>query len=142
MNVPVYDVLSSAPPLNMSFRRMLSGDKWIAWSHLLLRLMNIVLQQTADRFMWTLTTSRVFAVKSMYEDLMNGHYLWKLKIPLKIKIFIRFLNNKVLLTKDNLAKQRWQGCTKCSFCGAEETVEHLFITCPFAKIIWMVVYNT
>ena len=53
-----------------------------------------------------------------------------------------FLNNKVLLTKDNLAKWRWQGCTKCCFCGSEETVEHLFVTCPFAKIIWSVVYST
>ena len=53
-----------------------------------------------------------------------------------------FLNIKVLLTKDNLAKRRWQGCTKCSFCGSEETVEHLFIECPFVKIIWTVVYST
>ena len=79
---------------------------------------------------------------------MNGYtrflqtYLWKLKIPLKIKVFMWFLNNKVLLTKDNLAKRRWQGCTKCSFGGSEETVEHLFISCPFAKIIWTVVYST
>ena len=35
---------------------------------------------------------------SMYDDLMNGHtrflrkYLWKLKIPLKIKIFMWLLN--------------------------------------------------
>jgi hypothetical protein len=42
--------------------------------------------------------------------LMNGHtpfllkYLWKLKISLKITIFMWFLNNKVLLTKENLAK--------------------------------------
>ena len=48
----------------------------------------------------------------------------------------------MLLTKDNLAKRRWQGCTKCSFCGSEETVEHLFINCPFAKIIWTIVYST
>ena len=84
----------------------------------------------------------------MYEDLMNDQardlhkYLWKLKIPLKIKVFMWFLKNKVVLTKDNLAKRRWQGCTKCSFCGSEETVEHLFIACPFAKIIWAVVYST
>ena len=53
-----------------------------------------------------------------------------------------FLTNKVLLTKYNLAKRRWQGCTKCSFCGSEETVEHLFVTCPLAKTIWTVVNTT
>jgi hypothetical protein len=57
----------------------------------------------------------LFPVKSMYLDLMNGHkiflrkYLWKLKIHLKIKKFMWFLHNKVLLTKDNLSKRNWNG---------------------------------
>ena len=147
-NVSVHDVLSNAPPLNMSFRRALLGDTWAAWSNLCLRLMEVSLSNEPDRFVWNLTASGIFSVKSMYEDLMNGHardlhtYLWKLKVPLKIKVFMWFLKNKVLLTKDNLAKRNWQGCTKCSFCGSEETVDHLFITCPFSKIIWTVVYST
>jgi hypothetical protein len=28
------------------------------------------------------------------------------------------------------------------FCGSEESVEHLFIECKFAKLIWQVVYFT
>ena len=102
----------------------------------------------ADTFVWKLTDSGKFTVKSMYEDLMNGHtvylhkFLWKLKLPLKIKIFMWFLSKKVLLTKDNLVKRKWKGCTKCSFCGAEETVEHLFLSCPFAQLVWRVVYST
>jgi hypothetical protein len=70
------------------------------------------LSDEPDSFVWKLNASGVFTVKSMYEDFMNVHsdfptkYLWKLKIPLKIKIFMRFLNTKVLLTKDNLAKRR------------------------------------
>jgi hypothetical protein len=86
--------------------------------------------------------------KSMYLDLMNGHtiylreYLWKLKIPLKIKNFMWFLSNKVLLTKDNLANRKWNGCQKCCFCDSAETVNHLFIGCPFAKIIWRMMYLT
>jgi hypothetical protein len=51
-----------------------------------------------------------------------------------------FLNNKVLLTKDNLARRNWKGCTKCCFCGAQESIEHLFIACPFAKLLWRMVY--
>jgi hypothetical protein len=47
-----------------------------------------------DSFVWKLNASDVFTVKFMYEDLMNVHcdfptkYLWRLKIPLKIKIFV------------------------------------------------------
>ena len=63
-------------------------------------------------------------------------------MPLKIKVFMWFLKNKVLLTKDNLAKQKWGGCQKCCFCDSVETVEHLFISCPLARIIWPTVYFT
>ena len=79
---------------------------------------------------------------------MNGHtryllkYLWKLKIPLKIKIFLWFLCRKELLTKDNLIKRNWTGCKKCVFCHQEESVEHLFISCPLARDIWRLVHFT
>jgi hypothetical protein len=101
-----------------------------------------------DRFRWNLTTNGLFSVKSMYEDLMNDqspqsrNFIWKLKIPLKNKIFMWFLHHKVLLTKDNLAKRQWTGCTKCVFCGEEETIEHIFLSCPVARLIWKTVNFT
>jgi len=84
----------------------------------------------------------------MYAHLLNGHtrflrkYLWKLKIPLKIKVFMWFLNKKVLLTGDNLAKRNWNGSKKCCFCDAEEKVEHLFLSCPFNRLIGRIIYST
>jgi hypothetical protein len=54
----------------------------------------------------------VFIVKSMYLDLMNEDaqflhkYLWKLKLPLKIKIFMWFLRGKVLLPPTHITC-RW-----------------------------------
>jgi hypothetical protein len=110
--------------------------------------MSVQLSDEPDKFIWNLTTNEVFTVKSMYEDLMNGHttflckYLWRLKIPLKIKFFMWFLNSKVLLTKDNLAKRNWHGCTKYCFCDSMESVEHLFLYCPFARIVWRMIYFT
>ena len=50
-----------------------------------------------------------------------------------------FLKNEVLLTKDNLVKRNWVGCTKCCFCGSQETIEHLFISCPFDRLFWLIV---
>ena len=52
------------------------------------------------------------------------------------------LNRKVILTKDNLIKRRWIGCKKCVFCDTDESVEHLFISCPFARDIWCLVHFT
>jgi hypothetical protein len=130
-NVLVATVLAQNP-LNIAFRRAFNENKWNQWINLCQRLMMVQLTNTPDKFVWKLTDSGTFSVKSMYLDLMNGHtpflrkYLWKLKIPLKIKKFMWFLNNKVLLTKDNLVKRNWHGCTKCCFCNEPETINHLF----------------
>jgi hypothetical protein len=70
--------------------------------------MGVQRNEEQDKLTWHLTSSGIFLVKSLYSKCMNGHtqflkkYLWKLKVPLKIRIFMWFLYNKVLLTKDNL----------------------------------------
>jgi hypothetical protein len=69
-------------------------------------------------------------------------YIWKVNVPLKIRIFMLFLNKKVILTKNNLKKRNWQGCSKCCFCDQDETIQHLFFSCPFVKIVWRIVYMT
>jgi hypothetical protein len=83
--------------------------------------MSINLVDEPDRFSWRLTSSRSFSVKYMYTDFLNEHirfllkYLWKLKVPLKIKVFMWFLRRKVLLTKDNLAKRQWTSVRRVLF---------------------------
>jgi hypothetical protein len=146
-NVLVSDVLIGNP-LNIEFRRNLSNDRMDVWLLLLQRLIRINLSADPDIFVWKLTTSGIFSVKSMYADIMNGHtvflrkYIWKIKVPLKIKIFMWFLYKKVILTKDNLAKRNWNGCKKCAFCDANESINHLFFDCPFAKLIWRTIQFT
>ena len=84
----------------------------------------------------------------MYEDSLNGNtvdlrkYIWKIKVPLKIRIFMWFLHRKVILTKDNLKKRNWNGCNKCCFSDQDETIQHLFIECPFAKVVWRTLHMT
>lgn len=62
-------------------------------------------------------------MKSMYNALLNtdqglgmGH-IWKSRLRPKIKIFMWLLENKVILTIDNLVKRKWIGDTTCSFCS-------------------------
>ena len=50
-----------------------------------------------------------------------------------------FLLNKVILTKNNLAKRQWNGCKKCAFYDSKKSIDHLFFPCPFARVIWTVV---
>ena len=51
-----------------------------------------------------------------------------------------FLHQKVVLTKDNLVKRNWQGCKKCCFCDQDETIQHLFFSCPLARMTWRIVH--
>jgi mannosylglycoprotein endo-beta-mannosidase len=132
--------------LNIAFRRNLDEYKWTRWMHLVGRLIEVNLTDTKDNFVWNLMTSKEFTVKSMYLDYMTGHtrylrkYIWKIKVPLKIRIFMWFLHRKVILTKDNLARRNWQGPKTCCFCDQDETIQHLFFQCPFAKVIWRIVH--
>jgi hypothetical protein len=71
-NVLVADVLAQTP-LNIQFRRVLNGNKWTAWLHVCRRLMTVNLGDEPDNFVWNLTTSGIFTVKSVNEDLMNNH---------------------------------------------------------------------
>uniref|UniRef100_A0A452YE56 Reverse transcriptase zinc-binding domain-containing protein n=1 Tax=Aegilops tauschii subsp. strangulata TaxID=200361 RepID=A0A452YE56_AEGTS len=41
--------------------------------------------------------------------------------------------------KDNLARRNWQGSKKCCFCTHDETIEHLFFQCNFARSTWSVI---
>jgi hypothetical protein len=107
--------IMSHMPLNIGFRKALTGIIGSRWLHLVRRLMDVNLTTQQDVFVWKLTTSGLFTVESLYLDFMNDHtkflrkYIWKIKVPLNITIFMWFLHQKVLLTKDNLAKRNWQG---------------------------------
>jgi hypothetical protein len=55
-----------------------------------------------------------FFVKSMYRALVIAEvvpyntFIWKLKLLLKIKVFLWYLYKGVILIKDNLVRQQWQ----------------------------------
>uniref|UniRef100_A0A453I9I9 Reverse transcriptase zinc-binding domain-containing protein n=1 Tax=Aegilops tauschii subsp. strangulata TaxID=200361 RepID=A0A453I9I9_AEGTS len=53
-----------------------------------------------------------------------------------IKVFVWFVHKQVILTKDNLAKRNWTGSRRCSFCDHDESIKHLFLDCPMAKVLW------
>ena len=88
----------------------------------------------------------MFWVKSMYLDLINSGtiprsmHIWKVKMLLKIKVFMWFVHKQVILTKDNLAKRNWTGSRRCSFCDRDESIKHLFLDCPMTKKLWWSVH--
>ena len=117
----IAEVLTTDQP-NISWRRSLFGHKLVAWNELRSRIDHINLTADDDEFRWNLTHSRRFTVKSHYRFLITcavpntNKCLWKLKAPLKLKVFLWYLRRGVVLTKDNLAKRNWQGSKICCFC--------------------------
>ena len=119
------------------------GTRLASWQALQERLTEINLLPGRDEFRWNLLKNGKFSVGSMYDALVhtdmpvrNNKHLWKIRVPLKIKIFTWYLCRGVVLTKDNLAKRNWQGSTKCMFCHHDESIKHLFFECQFARSIW------
>jgi hypothetical protein len=98
--------------LNISFRRNLVGDRWLSWIDLVERLMDIHLTDEKDTFTWNLTDSGQFTVRSLYAELLNGNtkflrkYLWKIKVPLKNRIFMWFVNRKRDLDKGQPSQKK------------------------------------
>ncbi|WVZ55695.1 hypothetical protein U9M48_006322, partial [Paspalum notatum var. saurae] len=131
----------STNPLNISFRRALVGDKLIKSNDLVARIAFVQLDGQHDKAIWSLTKYGYFTVKSLYNFSVNqsalplNKKLWKLKLPLKIKIFAWFLMKCVILTKDNLKKRNWNGDDGCCFCNEKETIQHLFFDCHVARFV-------
>lgn len=64
------------------------------------------------------------------------NFLWKTKILGKNKVCLWLVNKKGILTKDNLLRRGRNGDKTYVFYGQEETVDHLFLSCSIAKLIW------
>jgi hypothetical protein len=114
-------VMETSPP-NVTFRIDLSGKRLVSWDALLQRLANIQLQPGHDELCSNLHENGKFLVASMYNSLIlldmlinsiSNNKLWKLKVPLRIKVFRWYLRKGIVLTKDNLAKRNWHGSKKC-----------------------------
>jgi hypothetical protein len=87
------------------------GNNLTLWYMLVARVVHISLNDVQDKFVWDLLQNGNFTINSMYKAIIVDTHvihimmLWKLKIPLKIKIFMWYLKRGMVLTKDNLARQ-------------------------------------
>jgi hypothetical protein len=97
-------------PLDVAFRRSLMGANLRVWHDVVAMVADVYLTNQRDRFAWGLHQNGLFLVNSMYSALLGAEailyntLIWKLKLPLKIKVFMWYLYKVVILTKDNLAR--------------------------------------
>jgi hypothetical protein len=81
----------------------------VLWNNLVTRIALVQLVDSEEVFRWNLHQNGQYSVHSLYlAQINNGvvdmnRKLWKVRIPLKNKIFMWYVYKGVVLTKDNLA---------------------------------------
>ena len=91
--------------------RTLSTMEAVSWNELVAKIGNRQLRLGADSGTWGLAASQKFSVKSLYSKLTEGNALdiarglWKVGLPLKIKIFMWQMFRNRLTTANNVAKR-------------------------------------
>jgi hypothetical protein len=94
----------------LSFRRRIIGNLNLMYEELLGCCNNQALSNQEDRIVWSLG-KKGFSVNSLYKKKMSDQvvvpcrFLWKSKLPHKIKKFIWLVVRNKILTKDNLKKE-------------------------------------
>jgi hypothetical protein len=87
------------------------------------------------------TTKHKYIIFSSYSQLIEFYCTCSYTATIADQDLHVVLRQKVILTKDNLAKHKWNGCPKCVFCDSNESINHSFFECPLARLVWRVVFS-
>jgi hypothetical protein len=73
---------------------------------------------------------------SQLEKNLSGHHnkwIWKSST---LYFFMWQLFLDAILTRDSMKKRKWLCSPICSFCGDNESAQHIFLSCSIAKVAW------
>ncbi|XP_026410521.1 uncharacterized protein LOC113305727 [Papaver somniferum] len=150
-NKKLADVVSQDGSWNLNFRRLLSHTETNDLAALFMVIGDSppVLDSATDTRRWTLNSSRIFTVKSLYSKLVEGsgiekfpyYFIWKATIPPKVKFLVWCVIHDKLSTIDKLQVKGVNLYNSCILCGNTiETHEHLFLYCKIIHKIWCTVF--
>jgi hypothetical protein len=129
----------------IKFKCHIQGVVREQWYELARKLNQVTLSQDSDHVIWKWSKTGKFTMKSVYdqiikrdEGLRTTEY-GKQSFLKKIKVFMWLVEQRAILTKDNMKKRNWQGDPDCYMCGQFESTNRLFFECPIAKVIWGVI---
>ncbi|RVW87760.1 Transposon TX1 uncharacterized 149 kDa protein [Vitis vinifera] len=95
-----------------------------------------------DSVVWNASKNGSFSVKSLYNTLDSGgavpfpwRIIWSPCVPTKVGFFAWEASWGKVLTQDHLKRRGWSLANRCFLCcDDEETINHILIHCPKAKI--------
>lgn len=77
-------------------------------------LAKVALSDSSNKPKWRWEKTGIFSVRSIYKQLHKNlpdhphKFMWKSRIPLKVKNFMWLTWRNTILTKDNLSQRSWQ----------------------------------
>ncbi|KAJ3705118.1 hypothetical protein LUZ61_008823 [Rhynchospora tenuis] len=104
-----------------------------------------MIDENTQQVVWKWSSTGLYSSSSAYSILadpgLRSHYhswLWKMKVPPKVKIFLWILLLDRVLTQQNLLIRNWPTIPACQCCDNTtlETSYHLFVSCDYARQIW------
>jgi hypothetical protein len=115
----------------------------VQWYEVIQIAQTLLLNEENDALIWMWEPNGVYSVKSMYAIInfrgiipVNIHFVWKLKVPPKIRFFLWLIVHNKILTRDNLVKRQSIDDLTCVFCKEEETCHHIFAECVVGSNMW------
>jgi len=108
-------------------------------------------QAAEDHLWWQGNSKGIFKVYAAYKIMNQSNHqianwpwkqIWRIKVPHKVSIFVWLLAKEATLTVDNLMSRGMTLCSRCFLCKEiAETVNHLFLHCPFTAHLWRIILN-
>ncbi|KAA3476861.1 reverse transcriptase [Gossypium australe] len=138
--VKVADLINSN---QREWNRSLIGNTFPAAEAELILQIPLAKESHEDLLVWRGELSGEFSnsdpIAYALQDIYYGFYnkLWKVDIPLKIKLFIWKISLNYLATRTNMSLRKLTSNSLCPRCGVrEETTNHLFRYYPVSVMIW------
>ncbi|XP_071680548.1 uncharacterized protein [Lolium perenne] len=126
----------------LRFRRQLGLAERVEWDNLCREVQGLPTDHTEDEVSWALEPSGAFSTSSVYVRLAQGAAIasfkdvWRTRVPPKIKVFLSQLIRGRLPSGEQLLKRHGPSNGLCALCGAWEDCNHIFFTCPTARLMW------
>ena len=135
-----------ATDLDTIFILSLSQQAMEELDHLQIELQNVPYDENA-KDQWQPLWCNDYTSKKFYNHVFNNiqsppifKQIWKSQCTAWVKFFTRLvlidrLNIKTMLSRRHIEVHGDDLCVMC-VTGADETIEHLLFTCPFASLCW------
>ncbi|KAJ9701497.1 hypothetical protein PVL29_006726 [Vitis rotundifolia] len=102
-----------------------------------------------DKVLWNASKKGIFSVKSLYNTLdpsdaasFPWSIIWSHFVPTKVGFFAWEASWGRVLTQDHLKRRGWFLANRCFLCcKEEETINHILIHCPKARVLWNLVFS-